>query len=65
MKLIKNTVKLLLLTILVYSSPAAFAQNVVTGVVKNSKGVVVPGATVTVRGTTTAVAADDPLPVLE
>ena len=59
MKLIKNTVKLLLLTILVYSSPAAFAQNVVTGVIKNSKGVVVPGATVTVRGTTTAVAADD------
>nr|WP_294793488.1 TonB-dependent receptor [uncultured Mucilaginibacter sp.] len=59
MKFISNTVKFLLLTFLVYSSPAAFAQNVVTGVVKNSKGVVVPGATVTIRGTTTAVAADE------
>src|SRR4051812_45389855 len=59
MKLLKNTVKLLLLTILVYTSPAAFAQNVVTGIIKNSKGAPVPHATVTVRGTTTSVAADE------
>ncbi|MFD0748957.1 TonB-dependent receptor [Mucilaginibacter calamicampi] len=59
MKHLKNTIKFLLITFLVYSSPAALAQNVVTGVVKNSKGEPVPLATVTVRGTTIAVAADE------
>ena len=59
MKFITNTVKLLLLTFLIYSSPAAFAQNVITGVVKNSKGLAVPNATVSVRGTNVAVSANE------
>lgn len=58
MKFISNSVKFLLVIFLTYSSPA-LAQTVVTGVVKNSKGAVVPHATVTIRGTTTAVAADE------
>lgn len=59
MKFIINTVKVLLLTFLVYSSQAVFAQSKVTGVVKNSKGTPLPGATVSVRGTTIAVAANE------
>ncbi|PJJ79314.1 TonB-dependent receptor [Mucilaginibacter auburnensis] len=59
MKLISKTVKLLLLIFLVYSSSTAYAQLVVTGVVKNSKGAAVPHATVTVRGTKISVAADE------
>ncbi len=59
MKHIITTAKFLLLTFLIYSSTSAFAQQTIKGVVKNSKGVAVSGATVTVRGTTTAVAADE------
>ena len=36
-----------------------FAQNVVTGIIKNSNGVTVPRATVVIRGTTNAVTADE------
>lgn len=51
-KILKLTTFILLL------SSAVFAQNKVTGVVKNSKGETVPFATVTVRGTTTNAIAD-------
>ncbi|OOQ60779.1 TonB-dependent receptor [Mucilaginibacter pedocola] len=44
---------------LLLTPATSFAQNVIKGVVKNSTGVPLPGATVAVRGTTTAVAADD------
>jgi iron complex outermembrane receptor protein len=57
MKLISYTVKLLLLSIFIYSTPA-FAQGTVTGVVKNSKGVTLPYSSVTIRQTNTIAVAD-------
>jgi len=50
--------KILLLIILAYSS-TAFAQNTITGVVKDSKGATVPHASVVIRGTATGVSADE------
>ncbi|WP_214070550.1 TonB-dependent receptor [Mucilaginibacter sp. dw_454] len=49
----------LLLIILLISTSAAFAQNTLTGVVKDSKGAVVPHASVIIRGTNTGVSADE------
>lgn len=53
-----STKFLKLTTLILLLSSAVFAQNKVTGVVKNSKGENVPAATITVRGTTTNAIAD-------
>jgi iron complex outermembrane receptor protein len=53
------TRKFLLLAFLIYSSPAVFAQNAITGVIKNSKGEPVPRATLLIRGTNISTSADD------
>ncbi len=58
MKLIIHMRKLLLIILLI-STSAAFAQNTLTGVVKDSKGAVVPHASVIIRGTNTGVSADE------
>ncbi|MEO8884801.1 MAG: TonB-dependent receptor [Mucilaginibacter sp.] len=52
-KLFKLTTFILLL------SPAAFSQNIINGIVKDSKGAPVPSASVIIRGTTTGVTADE------
>jgi len=48
-----------LLIFLIYSSTAVFAQNTITGIVKDSKGATLPHASVTIRGTKTGVSADE------
>ncbi len=53
-----STKFLKLTTFVLLLSQAVFAQNKVTGVVKNSKGEAVPSATVTVRTTNTTAVAD-------
>lgn len=59
MKPITYSIKLLLFIFLIGASSTAFAQHTIKGVVKNSKGAVVPHATIVIRGTTTAVSADE------
>ncbi|RDC55602.1 TonB-dependent receptor [Pedobacter chinensis] len=49
---------LLILFSLIFSASFVFAQNTVTGVVKGANNATIPGATVTVRGTNTAVVTD-------
>lgn len=49
--------KFLLLILLAYS-PTVFAQNIITGTVKDSKGEPVPNASVSIRGTKTGTSAD-------
>ncbi|TSJ40861.1 TonB-dependent receptor [Mucilaginibacter corticis] len=51
--------RILLFILLIYSSIAVFAQNTITGVVKDSKGATVPHASVTIRGTKSGVSADE------
>ncbi|WP_129717352.1 TonB-dependent receptor [Pedobacter sp. SYP-B3415] len=58
MKRIIYVSRFLLLTAVLLSSTAAFAQQTVSGFVKNDKGQPLPGASVSVRGTRNAVAAD-------
>jgi iron complex outermembrane receptor protein len=58
MKIYTNFIKLVVLFLI--TLPAiTFAQSPITGVVKNANGIPVPRATVTIRGTTIAVAAND------
>ncbi|MBC7401312.1 MAG: TonB-dependent receptor [Mucilaginibacter sp.] len=59
MKLISYLKKTLLLTFLILSSVAVFAQKTLTGVVKDSKGAAVPHASVLIRGTKVGTAADE------
>lgn len=42
-----------------FSASYSFAQNVITGIIKNSSGATVPRATVTIRGTTSTITADE------
>ncbi len=54
------SIRFLLLTFLSLSSAIAFAQqNTIKGVVKNSKGAVVPQASVVIRGTTVGASANE------
>lgn len=50
---------LLLLFPFLLSASYTFAQNVITGIIKNSSGATVPKATVTIRGTSSIVTADE------
>jgi len=50
---------LLFLLPFLLSAGYASAQNIITGIVKNSNGAIVPKATLTIRGTSTTVTADD------
>ncbi len=58
MKSISYSVKSLFFAIFFLSTTVAFAQQVLTGVVKDAKGVPLPGASVLVRGTSIATSAD-------
>jgi iron complex outermembrane receptor protein len=59
MKPISYLKKNLLLTFLLFSSIASFAQKALTGIVKDSKGAPVPHANVLIRGTKVGVSADE------
>ncbi|MGF7078456.1 TonB-dependent receptor [Mucilaginibacter sp. UYCu711] len=59
MKPISYLKKTLLLTFLLLSSAAVFAQKTLTGVIKDSKGTPVPHATVVIRGTKVGTSADE------
>lgn len=59
MKPISYLKKTLLLTFLLFSSVAVFAQKTLTGVIKDSKGAPVPHATVVIRGTKVGTSADE------
>lgn len=50
---------LLILFSVLLTAGYAYAQNIVTGVIKNAKGLPVPNATLLVRGTNIAVSADE------
>lgn len=58
MKTLYKSINLIALFILLVPV-ITFAQGPITGVIKNSKGVALPRATVTIRGTAIAVSADD------
>ncbi|RZJ69278.1 MAG: TonB-dependent receptor, partial [Flavobacterium sp.] len=49
---------LFLLFSIIFSAGTVFAQNTVTGIVKGSNNTTIPGATITVRGTTIAITSD-------
>ncbi len=59
MKPISYLKKTLLLTFLLISSTAVFAQKTLTGIIKDSKGAPVPHATVLIRGTKVGTSADE------
>ena len=58
MKRLSYAVKFLLLIIFLISQSSVFAQQIVVGSVKDSKGLPLAGASITVRGTTTSTVAD-------
>lgn len=58
MKHFKSVAKLLLLSFFFIQTTASHAQQVLTGLVKDSKGQPLPGATVAVRGTSNSTATD-------
>jgi len=58
MKYLSNKIKFLFLIIFLFQNTASFAQQVISGVVKDTKGLPLPGATVAVRGTTIYTKAD-------
>jgi iron complex outermembrane receptor protein len=59
MKLAFYTKKFLLIALLILSSSVVFAQNTVTGVVKDIKGAPIPHANLVIRGTNTGVSANE------
>ena len=58
MKYVSYVVKFLLIVILIAQSTSSFAQQVIVGTVKDSKGSPLDGATITLRGTNTSTSAD-------
>ena len=58
MKYVSYVVKFLLIVILIIQSTSSFAQQVIVGTVKDSKGSPLDGATITLRGTNTSTSAD-------
>jgi len=58
MKYLSSKIKFLLLIIFLIQNTSSFAQQVISGVVKDTKGQPLPGATVAVRGTTIFTKAD-------
>ena len=58
MKYVSYVVKFLLIAILIAQSTSSFAQQVIVGTVKDSKGSPLDGATITLRGTNTSTSAD-------
>jgi iron complex outermembrane receptor protein len=58
MKRLLHAIKLLPLLILLIHQGPLYAQNTVNGTVKDNKGTALPGASVTVRGTTLSAVAD-------
>ena len=58
MKRLFYTVKLLLLIIFIIQNTSTFAQQVISGYVKDTKGLPLPGATIAIRGSSISTAAD-------
>ena len=58
MKYVSYVVIFLLIVILIAQSTSSFAQQVIVGTVKDSKGSPLDGATITLRGTNTSTSAD-------